>query len=69
MLLKKLETFRQVGAGRKDHNSRSHWSEPDTIRDYTEQALPEHSERKHKIMLSQEQVLVCRLSLNLKVII
>lgn len=44
--VKKLETFRQVGAGRKNHNSRSHWSEPDTIRHYTGQSSPKHSKRK-----------------------
>lgn len=46
--VKKLETFRQVGAGRKDHNSRSHWSEPDSIRHYTGQSLPLHSKRQTK---------------------
>lgn len=46
--VKKLETFRQVGAGRNNHNSRSHWSEPDAIRHYTGQSLPLHSKRQTK---------------------
>lgn len=44
--IKKLETFRQIGQGRNNYSSRSHWSEPDAIRHYTGQSLPKHSERK-----------------------
>lgn len=44
--VKRLESFRQVGAGRKDHSSRSHWSEPDAIRKVTNQSIDKHSLRK-----------------------
>ena len=41
-----LSRFRQIGQGRNDYSSRSHWPEPDAIRHYTGQSLPKHSERK-----------------------
>lgn len=34
-----LSTFRQSGVGRKDHNSRSYWPEPDAIRRITGQSF------------------------------
>ncbi len=37
--VEKLETFRQVGKGRNNHSSRSHWPEPDAIRKITKQWL------------------------------
>lgn len=44
--IKSLKKFRQVGEGRNDSSSRSHWPEPDAIRHHTKQSLPKHAERK-----------------------
>ncbi|WP_394210520.1 type III-B CRISPR module RAMP protein Cmr1 [Psychrobacter piscatorii] len=44
--IKSLQNFRQIGQGRNDYSSRSHWPEPDAIRHYTGQSLPNHSVRK-----------------------
>lgn len=44
--IKSLETFRQIGQGRNDYSSRSHWPEPDAIRQSTGQSLPTHTIRK-----------------------
>ncbi|VEG12225.1 type III-B CRISPR module RAMP protein Cmr1 [Moraxella cuniculi] len=46
--VKALEKFRQIGVGRNDHSSRSHWSEPDAIRAITGQSIAKHSQRKTK---------------------
>lgn len=46
--IKVLESFRQIGVGRNDKNSRSHWSEPDAIRVITGQSIAKHSQRKTK---------------------
>ncbi len=42
----KLQKFRQIGEGRNNYSSRSHWSEPDAIRDITGQSSSDHSQRK-----------------------
>ena len=44
----KLQSFRQIGAGRNNHSSRSHWSEPDAIRQLTNQSISKHSNPKTK---------------------
>lgn len=41
----KMKTFRQIGVGRNNYNSRSRWPEPDAIRRITGQSLPKHAER------------------------
>lgn len=46
--VKALERFRQIGVGRNDYSSRSHWSEPDAIRAITGQSIAKHSQRKTK---------------------
>lgn len=44
----KLQSFRQVGKGRDTFQSRSRWSEPDAIRQITNQEDPRHSKRQTK---------------------
>ncbi len=43
--IEKLQKFRQIGEGRNNYNSRSHWAEPDAIRDITEQSIDDHRKR------------------------